>query len=216
MSALRTLKGKLGFRIRKCLFSDTSTSAPTHSAYAAISASASLNTFASYLAPISKGTRKSSSMEAKRLMNFTKVWKSFGVRLGRTSSIMVRHIEMECVEAFSMKYCRSDSQLSFLKSPRANMYSLASRTKRKFFLPQFLSGLAQLLDYFLFGHPFKWGRFFGCAFAQLIPQFFSLFYVFAFHGVSPQHRLGSIITQFNYAQVFLSNKTGYDILCQRE
>ncbi len=79
---------------------------------------------------------------------------------------------MEWRELFSMKYFISDSQGSFLKSPRAKIYSLASRMKCKLLLPQFFSGLAQLFDDLLFAHPFKRRRSFGYAFSQLVPEFF--------------------------------------------
>ena len=46
--AVKTLKGKSGWWFRKCRFSITKTSAPTHSVYAAIKASAILNPLISY------------------------------------------------------------------------------------------------------------------------------------------------------------------------
>ncbi len=168
-SEVRILKGKLGWRCKKCRFSVISASAPTHSVYAAMRASASLNPFASYFAPISKGIRKSSSIVVKMLMNLIKFWKSLGVRLSLTSSTIVRQIETECKGKLSMRCFKRKSQLSFLKSPRANIYSLASRTKCKFLLPQFFSGFAQLLDGFFFGHTGKRGRFLSYTFAQLVP-----------------------------------------------
>lgn len=51
-SAFNILKGKVAWRFKKCLFSVTNASAPVHSAYAAIKASADLKPLASYLTPI--------------------------------------------------------------------------------------------------------------------------------------------------------------------
>lgn len=63
-SALQILKGKwVWWRDKKWRFSLTRIFAPTHSAYAAIKASAYLKPANSYFIPNSKGTRVSSSME---------------------------------------------------------------------------------------------------------------------------------------------------------
>src|SRR3972149_11828721 len=139
-------------------------------------------------------------------MNLTKFWKSFGVKFALTSSTIVRHIETECNETFSMKYCISDSQLSFLKSPRAKIYSLASRTKCKLLLPQFFSGLAQLLDNFLLAHSLKRRRFPGYAFTKLLPQSFSLFYVFVFHKLLPHF--------YGFSTAFQQQNTMKLVSCQ--
>ena len=56
--AVKTLNGKSRWQAKKCLFSVTRTSAPTHSVYAAINASAVLKPFSSYLNAISKGIIK--------------------------------------------------------------------------------------------------------------------------------------------------------------
>jgi hypothetical protein len=61
-SAVSTLKGRLGCLLRKCLFSVTRASAPTHSVYAAIKASAGLNPLDSYFEPNSKGQKGSESL----------------------------------------------------------------------------------------------------------------------------------------------------------
>ena len=86
LSAVRTLKGRPGFLLRKCLFSVTRASAPTHSAYAAMKASAGLNPLDSYFKPKSKGTRKSSSMAVRVPITLINVEKSSGARWRRTSS----------------------------------------------------------------------------------------------------------------------------------
>jgi len=69
LSAVRTLKGKSVWWVRKCLFSVTNTSAPVHSVYAAINASAGFNPLVSYLKANSKGTTKSSSTVVIVLIN---------------------------------------------------------------------------------------------------------------------------------------------------
>ena len=186
-SAVKTLKGKLGFWFKKCRFSVTRASAPTHSVYAAMNASAVLKPLISYLTPSSNGIRKSSSTLVKALAKLMKFWKSLGDKLSLTSSIIVRHIETEYRGKLSTRCFNSDLQLSFLESPIAKIYSLASRTKCKLLLPQFFSCLAQLLDNFLFAHALKWGRFSGYTFAQLIPEFF-YFCFFSFHRSSPQFK----------------------------
>ena len=203
-SALRILKGRFGFRPKKCLFSDTSASAPVHSTYAAIKASASFNPIFSYFTPNSKGIEKSSSIAVKILMNLTKLLKSFVGKLERTSSTIVRHIEIECNDMFSIKYCMSDSQLAFLKRPRAKIYSLASRTKCKFFLPQLFPCFAQLFDNFFFTHTLKWRWSFGYVFTQFVPQLLS-FCRFIFHKLAPLSHFASIISKFNHTGDFLSN-----------
>lgn len=186
--AVKTLKGKLGWLLKKCLFSVTNASDPTHSVYAAIKASASLNPFVSYFAPNSKGMRKSSSIAVKILMNLTKAWNSFGVKFALTSSTIVRHIQTECRERFSIRTCRSDSQLSFLKNPKAKIYSLASRTSRKLFLPEPFPGLTQMLDHFIFAHSCERRGSFRYAFSQLVPQFLG-FCFFIFHYLTPRNQI---------------------------
>ncbi len=71
--AVKTLKGRSVWRDKKCLFSVTKTSALIHSVYAAIRASAGLRPLASYLAPNSKGIRKSSSIVVRILTTLTKL-----------------------------------------------------------------------------------------------------------------------------------------------
>ena len=90
--------------------------------------------------------------------------------------------------------------MSFLKSPRAKIYLLASRTKCKFLFPQFFSGLAQLLDNFLFAHTLEWRRFPGYAFAKFLPQSFGLFYIPRFHRLSPLFKFTSKLI---YCQISL-------------
>lgn len=183
-SAVKTLKGKLECMDRKCRFSVTRASAPTHSAY---KASASLSPFVSYFAPNSKGIRKSSSMVVKMLMNLTKSWNSLRVKFALTSSTIIRHIEIECEGKLSMRSFKSDSHLCFLKSPKANIYSLASRTSRKFSLPELFPDFTQMANNFFFAHPGEWRRSFRYTLAHLLPQSFG-FCLLIFHSLSPCFR----------------------------
>ena len=183
-SAVKTVNGKSGWRFRKCLFSVTNASAPTHSAKAAMRASASFSPLTSYFTPISKGTRKSSSMLVKRLMNLKKLWNSFGVKFALTSSTIVRHIAIECKGKLSISRIMSVSELCFLNIPSPNMYSLASSTNRKLFLPEFLPGRSQMFHYLFFAHSGKRGRSFGYTFSKLFPKFFCLCCLI-FHYASP-------------------------------
>jgi len=185
--AVKTLKGKLGWLLKKCLFSVTNALAPTHSLYAAIKASASLNPFVSYFAPNSKGMRKSSSMVVKILTNLTKLWNSFGVKFDLTSSTIVRHIQIECKDKLSIRTFRRDSQVSFLKNPKAKIYSLASSTSRKLFLPEPFPGLTKMLDHFFLTHPCKRGWSRRYTFTQFFPQFLG-FCFFIFHDLSPRNQ----------------------------
>ena len=86
VSALMTLNGRLDWRVKKCRFSVTNASAPVHSTYAAIRASAGLNPFASYLKTISKGTTMSSSTVVIVLMKLLNSWKASTDRFRVTSS----------------------------------------------------------------------------------------------------------------------------------
>src|SRR3989304_2220231 len=183
-SAVKTLNGKLGWCFRKCLFSVTNISAPTHSVYAAINASASFSPLASYFAPNSKGIKKSSSIVVKVFMKLTNCWKFLGVRFTLTSSTIVLHIQTECVLKLSIREFIRDSQLSFLKIPNPNIYSFASRMSSKFFLPEFFSGFTKMFNNLFFSHSCERGRFIGNTFTQVIQQFFCVFFLF-FHYLLP-------------------------------
>lgn len=209
LSAVKTLNGKSGLRDRKCRFSVMSASAPAHSVYAAISASASFRPLISYLAPNSKGIKKSSSIGAKILMNLTKLWNSFGVKFALTSSTIVRHIQIECAGKLSTRSFKRDSQLCFLKKPRPNIYSLASSTRRslKLFLPKRFSNLTQMLYDFFLAHPCKRRRSFGYGFTQLFPQPFCFFDIFAFHNLLPLFTNAYEIENPKYARYSLESMT---------
>ena len=100
-SAVKTSKGKSVWRFRKCRFSLTNTSAPTHSVNAAIKASAGFKPLASYLIAISKGTTISSSIVVNALMKLMNSRKDSGDKLRLTSSNIVRGIRKygQCVNA---------------------------------------------------------------------------------------------------------------------
>jgi hypothetical protein len=93
-SAVKTLKGKSRWWVRKCRFSVTKTSAPTHSVNAAIKASAVLKPLTSYLNAISKGTTISSSIVVKALIKSLNSWKASGDKFRFTSSNIVRGMRM--------------------------------------------------------------------------------------------------------------------------
>ncbi len=190
LSAVKTLKGKLGLRLRKCRFSVTSTSAPTHSAYAAIKASAVLSPLRSYLKAISKGTKKSSSIEAASLMKIMNSQRDTGSKLRFTSSNIVRGIWMvyACFDSNSFSSNLKDE--SAFAGPKANIYSLESTTSRKFFFPDFFPCFTKLLDDFFFTHRKNRGRIFCDAFSKLFKKLFCSFGIsfFTFHNLSPQFK----------------------------
>ncbi len=75
-----------------------------------------------------------------------------GIKFVLTSSTMVRQILTEYDEKLSVRNSKRDSQLSFLMNPKPKVYSLASSTSRKLFLPEFFSDLAKMLNSFFFTH----------------------------------------------------------------
>ena len=183
-SAVKTLKGKSGFWLKKCLFSVTRASAPTHSVYAAIKASAGLKPLASYFAPNSKGIKKSSSMVVRVFITLINIEKSSGERWRRTSSIIVRGIRKLYNSRFSIISYIRFLQAGIFTRPKPNIYTFESTTSSKFFLPQFFSDFAYCLNRFFFSHSLKRILFFRYAVAKLIPQFFG-FCFFSFHRLSP-------------------------------
>lgn len=150
--AVKTLNGNPQWWRRKWRFSLTKASAPTHSVYAAIKASADLKPFVSYFAPNSKGTKNSSSITVNLLIRIINSLNASGVKLLRTSSIINR--VMRTVISL-VRYAASSISLSqdaLRIVPRANIYSLLSRMTSKSFLPKFFSGFADFVNYFLFVH----------------------------------------------------------------
>ncbi len=154
-SALRILNDRFECFVRKCLFSVTRTSAPTHSAYAAMKASASFKPILSYFTPNSNGTRKSSSIEVNRLISLIKVWNSLVNKFVLTSSTIVLHILIECDGKLSVRNSKIASQLFFLAKPNPKIYSLESSTSCKFTIPKFFSSLAQFFYNFFLCHSGK-------------------------------------------------------------
>ncbi len=88
--ALQILNGKFAWRDKKWRFSLTKMSAPTYSAYAAMSASAGLKPMASYLAPNSKEMLASSSIFVLSCRKSMNSLNASGVRLLRTSTSIKR------------------------------------------------------------------------------------------------------------------------------
>ena len=174
--AVKTLKGKSEWWLRKCRFSEMRASAPTHSGYAAIKASAGLRPLASYLAAVSKGTTMSSSIVVRVFITLINVAKSSGERWLRTSSTILREIRRVC------NLCLSTiSRIIFLHagtftSPKPNIYTFESMTSSKLFLPEFLPDFAYCFNSFFLGHSCKRIAFFRYTFAKLVPQSFSFFY----------------------------------------
>lgn len=95
--AVRTLNDKSERFFKKCLFSVISASAPVHSTYAAINASAGFSPNDSYFAPNSNGTTKSSSMAVRFVIKPMNSLNSSGVKCLQTSSTINLGIRMECI-----------------------------------------------------------------------------------------------------------------------
>lgn len=151
-SAFKILNGKLEWRLRKCLFSVTNISAPVHSVYAAIKASAGFRPSNSYFAPNSKGTTKSSSIVVRFVINSINSLNSSGVRWRLTSSIINLGMRIECIGNTSRIVSTRILEAGFFSIPKENIYSLESRTSSKFFIPEFFSCFAQGFNYFFFCH----------------------------------------------------------------
>lgn len=186
-SAVKTLKGKSGFLLRKCLFSVMSASAPTHSVYAAMKASASLKPFLSYLVPNSKGTRKSSSIIDNFEMKSKNSRNSLWSRLCLTSSTMVRGIRSWYSAGELPNKLITDLHESFTGGVKANTYMFVSSTRSKFFFPEFFPSLTQLFNYLFFSHAFK-GRFplrhKSAKFFKMLHSTFGIRFL-SFHCLSP-------------------------------
>ena len=137
--AVRTLNDKSERFFKKCLFSVISASAPVHSTYAAINASAGFSPDDSYFAPNSNGTTKSSSMAVRFVTKPMNSLNSSGVKCLQTSSAISLGIRMECMGKVPMIVSASILADAFLRSPKEKIYSLESRTSSKFLFPEFLS-----------------------------------------------------------------------------
>jgi len=155
-SAVKILKGKSCWWFRKCRFSVTSTSAPTHSVYAAMKASASFRPFLSYLAPNSKGIKKSSSIIVNSEMNSKNSRNSLWTKFRLTSSAIVRGIRNWCSKGEDANNLMRDwHDCCFTGGVKAKIYMFVSSTRSKFLVPEFFPCFPQLFDYFFFGHTFK-------------------------------------------------------------
>lgn len=147
-SAVSTLNGRSERRVRKCRFSVISASAPTHSVYAAMKASADFNPLVSYLTPNSKGTSKSSSTVTNAWIETNSSRKTLAGKFRRISSTIRRGIRNWVDGYFSRRRFRSASQVGFLTSPTAWRYSFVSRTRSKFGFPEFFAGRSYSCDKF--------------------------------------------------------------------
>ncbi len=182
-SAVKTLKGKSSWWVRKCRFSVTRTSAPTHSVYAAIKTSAGLNPLFSYLKAISKGTTKSSSIVVNALMKLMNSRKDSGDKLRLTSSNIVRGIRTLCRCPFSSSLSRNSHEGASFNDPKANIYSLESMTNCKFFFPDFFSCFTQFFDNLILTHLINGRRILGDYLSDIFKMFLSLLGIF--HNLSP-------------------------------
>lgn len=154
VSALTTLNDKLDWRSKKCRFSVTNAFAPVHSTYAAIRASAGFKPNVSYLAPNSKGISVSSSMLVVVLTKIINSLNSSWVRFFLTSSTIIRGMRIKNEGRFLRIVSKNSSQDGFLKSPKAIIYSLLSRTTTsgKFFIPEFFSRFSYSFYCLFFAH----------------------------------------------------------------
>lgn len=184
-SAFKIINGKVEWRFKKCRFSVTRTSAPLHSTYATIKASAGFSPIASYFAPNSKGTTKSSSISVKLLMNSINSMYSSAVKWRRTSSVINRGIRIACFGNVSRIVSRRTSQEAFFEIPKAKIYSFESRTNSKLFIPKFFSCFTDNLNYFFFFHVHKRRFFTGCKLSKFVYVRFCPSYIWLFHVGSP-------------------------------
>ena len=174
-SAVKTLNGKLSWRLKKWRFSLTKASASVHSVYAAMNASAGFNPLASYLKTVSKGTTKSSSTVVKALISSLNSTNASVDKLRLTSLNIVRGMRMAvCAPALSSRQSNSRRDSSRFNGPKAKIYSLESMTKRSFFLPDGFPGLSKGLDDVIFAHLENRRR----VFSDYLPEFLQMFYGF--------------------------------------
>ena len=199
-SALRILKGRLGFWLKKCLFSVTKASAPTHSVYAAIKASAALSSINSYFEPNSKGTTKSSSMCTMSVTKPINSLKYSGARFRLTSSTINRGMRIEHKEDVEISTSRSCLQDGFFERPKPKIYMFVSRTSNNFFFPDFLSRFTEGFYDLFFSHVRKWMFSFGYKLAQFGKMLLGLFNIWFSHIFT-----SFLITKFKHTSAFLSN-----------
>lgn len=186
-SAVNTLNGKSGWRFRKCRFSVTNTSAPTHSVNAAIKASAGLSPLISYLKATSKGTTISSSTTLRAFMNLLNSWKASSDKFRLTSSNIVRGIRIVWCLSFSSSLSSNSHAEDSFNVPNAKIYSLESMTKRKFFFPDGFSCFPQLFYNVFFAHLENGSRIFSNYFSDFIQMLFCFLGIF--HFSSPHFKI---------------------------
>jgi len=199
-SALRILNGRLGFWLKKCLFSVTNASAPTHSVYAAIKASAGFSPINSYFEPNSKGTTKSSSTYTMSVTKLINSLKYSGARFRLTSSTINRGMRIEHKEDVEISASRSCSQDGFVERPKPKIYMFVSRTSNNFFFPDFLSRFTEGFYDLFFSHIRERMFSFGYKLAQFGKMLLGLFNIRFCHIFT-----SFLITKFKHTSAFLSN-----------
>lgn len=182
-SAFMTEKGRFFVRLKKCRFSDISASAPTHSAYAAIKASAGFNPMDSYLKPVSNGTTKFSSIVVKLAVKLMKSLYDSGARFLLTSSAISLGSLIMWRGYFSRIVLIRTGGNDFGLGPKEKMYSLESRTRSNLFVPGFIDFLVpelfarfpELLNNLFFGHALQRAISLSRKFTQTFKMLFCLF-----------------------------------------
>ena len=176
------------WRVRKCRFSVTRISAPTHSAYAAIKASGGFRPLDSYFAPNSNGTTKSSSIVIdnvlRKPMNSRK---ASLVRLRCTYCTIFAGIRMAWRGNRATIADISSSQKGTFNNPKAKRYSFVSRTRRKFLFPQFLSYFSHFLNRFILVHACKRRAGLRDNLLYFGQMFLSLFNIGFCHAITPSN-----------------------------
>lgn len=159
VEAFMTVNGSGLVSARKSRFSEMRKSAPTHSAYAPIRASAGLRPQLRYAAMRAEGTASSSSITHPML--FQKRWHSFNNTAGmlRPTSATTnrgRNTLARPAATAAAAFLSSSSQSALRSAPKAYTYSLLSRTRRKPFLKNFVSGFLDSGQDLAPGHAFEW------------------------------------------------------------
>ena len=182
--------------MRKFRFSVTNASAPTHSVYAAMKASADFNPLGSYLTPSSKGIKISSSIPSvESCRNWMNATISAGLRFLRTSLKMSRGILIRYLGRNSMIWSSKRLQGSFFLNPKEKIYSLLSRTSSKLFFPEMFASLTQMINNFLFAHVSERRRSLSNRFSDSCKMFFSF----------PSNCYNSLVVHLKYHPCYYYN-----------
>lgn len=136
---------------------------------------------ASYLAPNSKGISASSSIFVLLCRKSINSLNASGVRLLRTSATIKRLIQIKIFSGFSAMISSNFSQRGSLTEPKANIYSLLSRTSSNPLLPKFFPGFTDFINDLLFRHSFIRGTDFRHKLTDFFQMFFCLFRIWFFH-----------------------------------